>query len=452
MILRKTASVIMCPFSYSNKGDTPFVGEDDIWTIKSMTIETGYLYPHIQRVLLSSVADGGVTDEKQHDFLVYSLTEGCHEDVFIRGNRFQMRKGGRIFDFRFFSDTKELLSPKLIICPKTEVGMLMMPVELLADEDGMDMEDVILFNHHIQKATAGEAPKIYFAEENEEKCITVADVAKRLLAHVSGEYKWFNDSRYHLFTYLQTNEKLLHRMSQDDEDDLIRVCRNQSRNYYIAEEDRKDLITRLFRNIYVASSVEGSGMLMVSKGTDFDENYLAEVVQRRFLWIYVLTFMQRISLIRMHMVLSENALNGGKEKLSLAALRKESEKLIGMKVNTYFSDVSDYSQHNKFYQFCRQKLGVDRLFLELDDKMRQLDTLLSQKSDRQREANQRRMTIIIGIMAACSAANDLSDLVAKMFSLGERSIWLIAASWIIVFAVVVGSYYLWKQMKGNHQS
>lgn len=442
----------MAPFFFNRMGGTTYVGDDAPWSINGMAIETGYLYPHIQKVLLSSVDDEGEKDNDRHNFLVYSLNEGCREDVFLRGTLFQIHKGGRKLNFRFFTDTKELMSPKLIVCPNTEVGVLMLPVELLVDEQGMDMGDVIVFNHQIQKATAKEAPRIHYVGENGEGCIALPDIIERLLSKISGGYRLFNDSRYHLFTYMQTNEQLLPRLSRDDEDDLIRVCRNQNRNYYIADEDRTEMITHLFRNILVASSVEGSGMLMVSKGTDFDENYLTEVVQRRFLWIYVLAFMQRISLIHLHMVLSGNALDGGKEKRSLTALRKESEKLIRMKVNTYFSDVSDFSQHNKFYQFCRTKLGVNRLFMELDDKMRQLDTLLSQKSDKQRETNQKRMTIIIGIMAACSAANDLSDLVAKMLSLDERSPLLIVGSWVIVFVVVVGSYYLWKQIKGNNKS
>lgn len=444
MEIQKSATIIMVPFYLDNPGREEYLDNKGPWEVIPMDIQRGYLYTHIHKVLQSSVNQSERTDN--HSFHIYSLKKGSILEKVANSVKC-MSHGNQKWTFRILNEVATLLSPKLIVCPDTEVGMLMLPVQLLSEASPLSHADLMTFNYFIQKAKEGSAPRLQNTDDMVvNKSYTIPLLVRDLLQSIIGGYHLFNENRYHLFTYVQIRQSDLLQMDDDACDNFIRICKNQTADYQPAENDRENTITPMFNNIYVGSSVEGSAIMMLSKGTSFDDNYLTDAVEGRFLWIYILAFMQRISLIAIHRGLSDKQLFGSNgNSLSLTELREESEKIIRMKVNTYFSDVSDYSQHNTFYQFCRKRLGVNRLFDELDDKMTQLDKLLSQKSDKVRESNQLWIAIVVGIMAALSAANDLTDLMAKIFSLEVNSPVTIVTSCVILFGMVaLGCWVIWK--------
>ncbi len=467
------------------------------WTIQKMKIESGFLYPHIQRVLQSSVYKEKISS-KADDYLIYSLEEKSYEQLFFEEQTFFL-ESMKDLTFAFYSKTNKLLSPKLFICPDTNVGMLTLPTHFI-NNGGISISDLISFNYAIHKTEKQTIPnlllrhkwnlqetetsisqtnsererhifysRIQSIEKTEKKIqellgltktpdspvtFTMRDIVAKLLSYINVDYQLANDTRYHLFTYLQSKEKLP-LVDKEITDDFIRICRTINREYHIANYDRKEAIMQLFDDIYVGASVEGSAMMITSKGTFFYDNYLKDTIQDRFLWLYYLAFMQRISLINMHKELSSKELDETSgNALSLDELRTEYQRLINMKVNTFFTDVSDYSQHNQFYQFCKSRLGVDRLFEEINDKMKQLDLLLSQKTEIKKEKYQNLLAIAIACLTVCSATSDWTDQWGKLWALDSESCcfrtW--AFIWtIIIIALVAFFFFIYYPRKNKHK-
>lgn len=478
MKLEQSATFLMIPFYIKSSSEIP---HNALWCRREMVIEKGFLYPHVQNVLQSSVLKKKETkkSDKPDDYLIYSIREDSDFNRLFGSETICTRaiNSKPSFSFEFFMSHKKLLSPKLIICTDVNVGMLILPIHM----KDISTDDLIAFNYAIQKANDKELTWLFLKEESDiagfeasiskivdedkrnrqtgicqlrrealvrkEKDIdsflhinrkegepflfSIPQLVSSLLSCIKG-CELVNDTRYHLFTYLQADNSESSETSQSMVDDFIRICRSLNKNYQVADDDRHEAVMQLFANIFVGSSVEGSAMMMISNDSSFQRDYLTDTFQDRYLWLYILAFMQRISLVIMHKELSLKGLCEEKtETMSLKELRSEVRRLINMRVNTFFTDVSDYSQHNQFYQFCKSRLGVDRLFDELNDKMKQIDLLLSQKSLQVREKNQMWLTIVIGILAVCSAANDATDQIAKICCLDDGSLCFTIMAWFV---------------------
>ena len=435
---------MMIPF-YLKSSDIPFFNlRESLWSIQEMKIEDGFLFSHVQQFLQSSVI--GNKYISQDNCSVYSLKEDVTMNSFFN-ETFSMddKEGNDPYLFKFYTDKDKLLSPKLIICPEMSSGLLILSFKLKGD---VELEHLMSFNHSIQNNRDNRIPNIIFTQKipsgefekektdslrkrigkyrqffefemsGNELSLTfkISQLVSRLLKDVKN-YQFVNNTSYHLFTYFQTvgDNNVVSELSNDQKDDIVRIFRKQNKNFHVAGYNYKEHVIQLFGNIYVASSHEGGCMMVVSDGQQFFNNYLEDVFQERFLWLYILAFIQRVALINIQKELAEKDVFDDVQGLSLDDLRIETQRLINMKVNTSFSLVSDYSQHNLFYLFCKEKLGVNDLFDDINDKMKQIDSLLEQKSAKVRERNQGLMSIVILLFALCSAANDATDQIVKMF-------------------------------------
>ena len=238
-----------------------YLCNDGPWCIQQMDIQIGYLYPHIHMVLQSSVWQNMCSSK--HSFLVYSL----RKNSVLKGgfNNTVMR-----WTFKFVNKEETLLSLKLIICPDTVVGMILLPIQLLSESSPLTHADLMTFNYYIQKSKDTSAPKLELVNDDEPIFVTLPLLVSELLKPIIGGYHLFNENRYHVFTYVQVFQRDVLQMNEETLDDFIRTCKNQTSDYQPAENDRKETIIQLFKNIYFGSSVEGSAMMMLSKGTSFE--------------------------------------------------------------------------------------------------------------------------------------------------------------------------------------
>lgn len=463
MKIEKTATIMMIPFYLESSDLKSISSPESLWSVQEMKIEEGFLYPHVQQFLQSSVL--GMKSSRKNDCFIYSLKSDVISDRFFH-ETFSIDSEEPI-KFNFYADTDKLLSPKLIICPDMRSGMLMFSFRLIGDSD---LEKLMSFNHAIQNNGEGLIPKVFlrtktpsgeyksvqttslkkiindydqhfkFGLNGEELSLTfeISRLVSRLLEDVN-DFQFYDTNSYHLFTYFQTEDVDVKKTEFNNElkDDIVRICRKQDKSFYVADYNYNEHIIQLFGNILIGASHEGGCMMVMPDGHQFFMNYMEDVFQERFLWLYILAFLQRMALVNLQKELAEKDVFDDVQGMSLDNLRKETQRLINMKVNTSFSLVSDYSQHNLFYLFCKEKLGVNDLFDDINDKMKQIDSLLEQKSDRVRERNQGLMSIVILLFALCSAANDATDQLVKMFDWNVTITAIITSIVISIIFVII---------------
>lgn len=224
----------------------------------------------------------------------------------------------------------------------------------------------------------------------------------------------FNNTRIHLFTYYQLGNIDLNDANtvQKMQLDMARIVRCQNQKYKLDMEDIKasNICTKTFQNIYIGSSVEGGAIMTVlsEEDSDFLRNFHASSFSKRYIWIYLMALMQRYTLL--HLIHELTSVDDKNLKVSLVKLIKQVEHLSAVKVNTYFTDVSDYTQHNQFYRFCIQNLHIQEHFEEIDEKMSILNAVIRHKEKEKEDTRTNRFALILAILTIASASKDGSDL------------------------------------------
>jgi hypothetical protein len=204
-----------------------------------------------------------------------------------------------------------------------------------------------------------------------------------------------NKARFHLFTYLQVDSS---EKREDEKKDLIidflRLTRCQNRKYRVLPNDMENnaAYIQTFENIYVASCVEGTCMMLDSQGvvSDFFNGYKNSTFFARYLWIYLLVFLQRQTLAG----LNKKVMNIDTDmtldaKVSLGKIVSD---LAKIKINSFFTNISDHTQHNTFYWICSDKILVNKYLKEINEKIEGVEIILREKTV-QREEKQHEIFI-----------------------------------------------------------
>ncbi|MGN0220819.1 MAG: hypothetical protein ACI4BA_01670 [Prevotella sp.] len=96
---------------------------------------------------------------------------------------------------------------------------------------------------------------------------------------------------------------------------------------------------------------------------------------------------------------------------NLLALQREHVKTTSIiRIENYFSRISEYTIYNEFYQMCSKAYGITMLYKEIEQKMSMLSTYLTQQSDDRHEKAEWQLSIILAILTVTSATNDISQL------------------------------------------
>ena len=447
MLLRQNVSFLMFPFTLMRRGDNTDVGLDGfrmpanaLWKPAQMNVEADVFFAHIQSFLQKSV-DGKTDGEKEIsacDFMVYScVSEKLNQWLFNAENVYELQLKNRSLHFSFYNDRQSFLSPKLVVYPDASVGLLMLPVSL--KEPRVDMKMLMDFNYHVQKLAKQKKRIVLTGPERAVdgwrkntsslgESFYLADLVDYLLKSLNDAYPWqlFTPRRCHVFSYFNVCQEEVERAEAVEwKDDLLRIARCQNSDYQVMPQD--DAVKQTFRNVYIAVNVEG-GAMMTMGNLQFYQEFMTNNLVQRYLWLYVLVFIQRYSLINMARGIGAIDNDGDRKNIvSLKRLRSLSDHLTRIKVNSYFSDVSDYTQHNEFYHFCCKRLGVVRLLADVEQKMQTLDDCLRQKVEQRNEFMQLMLTIFVIFLTLFSGINDglqLSDRDFFSFVGGETSLWV----------------------------
>lgn len=232
--------------------------------------------------------------------------------------------------------------------------------------------------------------------------------------------KLFNEIRVHPITYFQAegnNPNLLM--------DFTRIIRCQNQKYSVLEGEQ--FYTRTFENIYVGSCVEGAAIMTIddSKGVEHITNFKTNSFLSCYLWIYALVYIQRHTLIEITknlMNIDTEVLYSSKDKLSSSL-----SLLSMMKVNAFFTDISDHTQHNVFYEFCAKNLSIKEHLKEVDEKIGDLKVVLEEQVNEEDKISsdrlERRVAFIavLQVIFACIAIF-IRDSDLDFFSNWQRTI------------------------------
>lgn len=490
----QSISFFMFPFTLNNKDEYSIIGidnfhlpEESIWKPLNLKIEEDVFFPHIQSFLQKSVKgkEGELNQMKSCDLFIYSLDDINWEQNFLgdRNSYEMVWKGGRA-EFFFPNSTSTFESPKLILYPDASVGILIIPIEMKRKGIVMNNEDTVglnpknmgslmEFNYRMHK-TDQQKPQLQFQEpgnlkneykrfffekmeklsqmigvdydKQKEESLTfdLPTLVNSLLSLMGLSYSLTNRKRCHVLSYIHSKDDK--DLTDLEKDDFLRISRCENHLYQIINGDND--IMQTFKNIYLAASVEG-GAIMVNGNLDFFNGFKTDSLQKRYIWLYLLAIIQRYSLINMSKAIGEIDDTSDKRKIvSLQKLRDLSDRLTRVKVNTYFSDVSDYEQHNGFYHFCNKKLGVTRLLDDMEQKARTLGDCLKQKADKKSENFQLLLAMLVAFLTVFSGCNDGFELFKNLSDWNEthNPSLLIGIYWIVfgifsLFFILMGVRY-----------
>ena len=230
--------------------------------------------------------------------------------------------------------------------------------------------------------------------------------------------RMFNKLRMHVFTYFQLPEVEILNNREDVLLDFMRIAHGENSKYNLIIEngDSSKQYIQPFRNVWFASTVEGCAIMTLmpqEAGTNiakipnefsFFKDY-ENTIEKRYLWIYIWVLLQRHSQLYWIDYLTQiNVLEGNRNySLDVQELQDVILKIQKIKVSSYFTDISDYTHHNRFYQLCKDSLCIGEHFTEIEEKLLPLHEMIrSLKDEKENKENDRR-DAFFGVVVACFA-------------------------------------------------
>lgn len=393
MRLTDSITIHYIPFHIAENVDiSAKMRESELWQYHPIKVENNTLYDHVADFMNSKMPDDTANG---NGCVIYSLNSKSQIASRLNNKIFHIDAKGHDISFKFCND-KKMSSPKLVLYPKISIGVLTFGVEINHTENTIP-EELMELNYMLHKLDkqAPEITRFYGNKQPHEKSLendrmfykkmsgqedavgfTIPQIINAMLADFSNdETRLVNKSRTHLFTYLQIDKPV----DKQFKETYVRILRAENANYAITENDLDSkYFTQTFENIYVGSCLEGV-VIAVSAGDDtttFIKQYKSRVLLCYF-WIYFLVYIQRLALI--HITSCITSIKHA-DKLSLLV-----EQLSEIKLNTYFPDISDYTQHNEFYKLCSKNLNNSVYLESVSDKISSLYYMLDRQHQEKEE-------------------------------------------------------------------
>jgi len=434
------------------------VSETGLWQPAELKLETHVFYDYIEQWLLAkaNTKNRESLPQDAQSYSIYTLRPSrkaadgdspSQQKLLARLSAWktfaatawrQQRTG---LAFRFMTDEQELMSVKLFVNEYAHNGLLLMPIRL--DARHTEMTDLVTLNYFMDKTDRQVQPCVPDADlstvdprrldsfrrmadgmglswtDGVGPQWTMNTLIAFLLGDFTGSYSLFNTTRIHLFTYLRVPRSEW--QETEGRADFIRIVRSQNTTYAPPRQHLNDdsLFLQTFDNIYIGASVEGGAMLVLSEPADdakgastFVHNFAKANLAKRYLWVYIMVVLQRHSLLGLIGELS--AVNRGRdEERSLDVIDSLLERLATIKTCTYYTHISDYTQHNQFYDYCTRQMHIREQYDEISEKMRLLETVAEGKKAEADEVRGRRLEIILAMLTIISGTCDLLSILGE---------------------------------------
>ena len=511
--IEKAYTFFMVPFYYDSEMDFSIKG---MWKLDTEKVsnegEDGdVLYSHIMDFLQGQMNDS--VDQDEH-LEIYSLNidkeSSWYKDfwspfinhanvAYIPNGKNEAKEDMfRTLNFNILSsDEQGFKAPHLIIYKAAKIGILTFCVELAGKKKNIsDLKQLNYFLHKIFKPTCRcvcpnlsiNAKRRFASDEERNAAETRLQQIKQYIAPYDEaeeyspykDFTWdmkgltvllltdidchlFSNIRMHVFTYCQIDDSDKELLTKADLlPDLLRLSRCVSDKYMLpfAELERSGATLQSFENIYYASSVEGTAIIAVAKKAN--KGFISQLdgnIRLRYLWIYMLTVVQRYTLLNMNRQLIQVASENNEKKLwDLIKTIKE------VKIRCYYTDVSPYTQHSQFYQLCCRNLHVKEAFQEIDTKTKALNLTIShdlqklleeqqatmqqqhqeeekrekeqekmlRKAEHRAQSGQNRLNLVVGILTVFQVAGVIYEF------FGDTGCW----QWITTFITFAIGFFL----------
>lgn len=354
--------------------------------------------------------------------------------------------GGDVY-FRIVNDkANSWRTPRLVLSQSADVGFLWLPVEIAGNPT---LAEVINFNYRFQKFDSGRG-KTFVCNGSEWR---LSDVISWMLAPLGDGVKMFEGYRAHIFTYLLVDGV----QNLDDKGlrgDILNLVHGRNSRYSsLDDEFDEGTMLRTFKNIYMGSSVEGGCMIGLLKHDDSDgfmRSYHDTTFQSRFLWIYILAYMQRYVLLDIDSSIAGAAPTGNSMSPTEADdFRHRVAATCSARLSGFFSTISPYLHLDKIYSFLSSSFGLPALYRELDDKLRIFDTWLELASAERSSRFERFVKVGGVLLAVLSILYAVPQTISAVRQAYDESLW----GWTIISAVpavVAIIWIVWMHRKSNN--
>lgn len=488
--LNNSFAVLMFPFRLPENwiDHNRAFGAESLWQHSNLSLKDNYLFEHVATFFNRNVQDlilkGDEIDKYQS--VIFELKNGFSstwlnarlDELFTQD--LLLLKQEETFKFRFFKGIKKsILSPKVFVLPQSNVGLLLLSVQLL---DNLTLEQVINFQYASRTLYRNEkqSSKIFFnkpvnesrqrllnhlnlnTEKNiNNKFITFYNLTRALIKDFVGtEVYPIHLNRFHIFSFVQVYDKIQEIELKEYLFQLIRVYNHKYRSSYKTLVDMKEIV-QPFQDIYMGASPEGGCIFINSNFNEspkFLQQYGVNPVQSRYVWTYLLAFQQRCALIntaeRIDTVLK-------KESVTSSELANTIDVLSRIQIKSMFEEISPIFNHNLFYTLCREQFNIASMFGELKNELTDLNLINQQKVElirqeqyaKQQKLNEIRnkiektekerhvkfenrfnfLLLIIGVLTFISVWKDLTDIrLDGIDSLESTSLWILSGSVLLL--------------------
>lgn len=414
MKLNDSMTTFIVPFNFGDCNEILAPNEKSKWELSTLKIDNGAIYPHVQDFLTANIlTKDNLISQK---CVIYSLKDSWKNisseessilkliQRHISEITVKQHSEETQIQFRFLNEKKNLSSPKILLYPQALIGLLIFSIELTPDY--LTISNLISLNYNLAKTDVNQTSKISIVKTSDSPELDkelnsiysslskysssnrgdssvwqIDELIKFLLTDFclnSSSINIFNKTRIHLFTYLQAESD---EINEDLKRGFMLIARCQNEKYNLSKEDLDSDLNykQLFENISIASFVEGASLMTIvnANSPTHVTNFKKGTLIPRYLWIYLLVYIQRHSIIGVIKELMQIDLDVSyKSKNNLKAIVA---RLSKMKINTYFTDISDHSQHNVFYHFCANKLKIKEHLNEVSSKIRDLEAILQEQ-------------------------------------------------------------------------
>lgn len=217
----------------------------------------------------------------------------------------------------------------------------------------------------------------------------------------NSKVRCFNKERMHIFTFCSIDDSIPTGtpITIDDITPLaLRLSRVVNGKFLLPFDEmvKKGAILKTFDNICFSSAIEGTSMVCIAKDVNKKFiNGMQDRLNREYLIIYILVLMQRYTLQSMERRITEYDERNDDDDNRLWEMINLTCKI---KVNCYYTDVSDFTNLCQFYRHCYKNLHIPETFKEIDEKIellkittdRRMQQLLEEQRQLQKEENTRR--------------------------------------------------------------
>lgn len=348
-----------------------------------------------------------------------------------------------------------------------KTGLLIIPIR----PDEIPITEYQNFISYIRELNR-ECIKTKSIDENKKRHISAPwslnDRIDELLLDFNGHYSRVNACFAQHLTFILVDKENI----ENEYDDIIQGitrCKNsnQTKGFLPCE------VLRISNNIKIGASQEGTTIITAEKlrhDPNQKKQYAIEQMER--IVLYFVVTLQRYILLRVISDLARHNVNSSSnqsnglfdrlrngvnsfwhslksiiypstldfseafDKRNLKKLRKEVGVVCRTKARNSFSSISDTLEVNEYYRLCCKALEIDKLYSEIDNKVKNLDSYLTQLSDGNKERADWHLSIILATLTVMSASNDGIQIIDRINNPDHKYPWLYIAGLIVAIFFV----------------